>query len=78
MKIPKGAKANFETLIDAAKNSDLALMDCFDEATGESVAAVCAVNQIDGEFQMVPIAIMPYCNLFERLIPPTTEGGYLK
>ena len=77
MEIPEGAKTNLKTLIAAAKNGDLALMDCFDEATGESVAAICVVNRINEEIQMVPIAIMPYCNLYERLAPPT-EGGYLK
>lgn len=79
MQISEGLKANFETLKAAAINNDLSLMDCFDEATQEPVGAVCAVNKLDnGEFEFVPLAIMPYAPLYNRLRPPSQaiDGMY--
>lgn len=76
MEIPEGAKSNFNTMLEAAKNGDLALMDCFDKATGHSVSAICAVNRLQDETEFTPFAIMPYEDLYERLVPPIEGEGY--
>lgn len=76
MKLTEGMKANFETLKRAAAAGDLALVDCFDKATGESVGCLCAINRDNDEYEMVPFAIMPYQPLYERLLPPGENGAY--
>ena len=78
MEIPEGAKSNFNTMLEAAKNGDLALMDCFDKATGRSVSAICAVTRSNKEIQFTPFAIMPYEDLYERLSPADVDGGYVE
>ena len=78
MEIPEGAKSNFNTMLEEAKNGDLALMDCFDKAMGCSVSAICVVNRLQNETQFVPVAIMPYEGLYERLSPADVDGGYVE
>lgn len=71
MAIKKGYKANLETLIRAAKNGDLALVECKDKATGKIVVAVCAIGHSNGEYSITPIAKMFDGNPYEELNPPT-------
>jgi len=66
MAIPKGHKQNFNTLIEAFQNNDVALMECQLSATSETVAVICAANKMpNGEIQFVPFAMLfngnPYC-----------------
>jgi hypothetical protein len=49
MSTPDHARANFQTLLRAAENGDLALMECSDAATGEPRYVLCAVGR-DGAF----------------------------
>jgi hypothetical protein len=44
MAIPKGHKQNFNTLVEAFRAGDVALMECQLTATGEIVAVICAVS----------------------------------
>lgn len=69
MAILEGYKSNFETLISAAKNDRLCLMECVDKC-GNTVIAVCAVNEIEDEFEFVPLAKMFDGNPYEELQPP--------
>lgn len=43
MSIPDHAHANFQTLLRAAENRDLALMECADARTGETRYVICAL-----------------------------------
>lgn len=45
MSIPDHARANFQTLLRAAENGDLALVECSDAATGEPRYVICAIGR---------------------------------
>ena len=44
MSIPDHISTNFDTLLRAASNGNLALMECSDAITGESRYVICAVG----------------------------------
>jgi hypothetical protein len=77
MAIPKGHKQNFNTLVDAFKNGDVALMECQLSATGETVAVICAANRMpDGEIEFAPFGMLFNGNPYELLNPPKPDGGF--
>jgi hypothetical protein len=64
-KLREGDRANFETLLQAAKNGDLALVSAVRKSDGAKVALVCAMGR-DGEaFYPTPFAVMVEGNPFE-------------
>jgi len=72
-----GDKANFQTLLEAAQNGDLALLDVRRRADQKPVAAVTAVGRDEeGNFVFSPLAIMVEGNPYELFDPPTQGGGY--
>lgn len=76
MPIPDFARKNFNTLIRAAKDDRLALMECVDAQTGAARYVLCAVNIQDGEYQMVPFGHLADSNPFDAYIPPDAEEEY--
>lgn len=76
MKLRKGDKANYDTLLRAAINGDLALVDLRRKSDGKSVAGLCAIGVDGGEFEIIPLAIMIEGNPFELFDPPDRKGGY--
>ena len=48
MSIPDHARSNFKTLLRAAADGNLALMECADSATGQTRYVICAVGRDDG------------------------------
>lgn len=66
-------KANFKTLEKAFKADQVCMMDCIEKATGEHVAVICAVNIVDGQYEMVPMARFFNGNPYEEFIPPMAE-----
>jgi len=72
MAIPKGTRANFETLKRAFAAGDVALMETTITKTGEFVDALCiAVKMPDGGAEFMPIAIIPRSDsLYHLLTPP--------
>jgi hypothetical protein len=65
---------NLETLKKAFANGDVALMECKVAATGEVVAALCAVGrEEDGSNTMTPFAVFLNGNPFELLMPPDPD-----
>lgn len=67
--LTESEKANFETLLSAASNEDLALVRSGLKSTGEPAALLCAVmGESDGTVEMVPLGLLipgdPY-ELFE-------------
>ena len=58
MAIAKGYGVNLETLIRAAKNGDLALVECTDKVTGHPVITVCAIAFDGNQYAIVPLAKM--------------------
>lgn len=69
--IAEGYKTNFETIQRAAKNNDLALMECQDKSTGKPVMVICAVHFDGEEYNFSPLAKMFDGNPYEELIPPS-------
>jgi hypothetical protein len=74
MSIPPGYKHNFETMMRAASDGRLALMECVDNNTGSLCYVVCMVSDTEGtleEYDMVPVARMFDGNPYEELTPPS-------
>ena len=67
-----GHKSNLETIIRAAKDGRLALVECTDRLSKEPVAVLCAIGGPDdlGEYEIVPFARMFEGNPYDQLDPP--------
>ncbi|WP_439486732.1 DUF6117 family protein [Blastomonas fulva] len=70
MAIPDHARANFETLLQAAQAGDLALMECTEVASGETRYVLCAVGRNAGDYVMTPFGHLAPGNPYEAYIPP--------
>lgn len=53
MAIPDYLRGNFNTLLRAAADGNLALMECRDAATGEPRYVLCAVGRKGGDYIMM-------------------------
>jgi hypothetical protein len=62
--------ANFYTMLRAAENGDLALMESADRATGEYRAVICAVMKEGGDFRMVPFGHLCNGDPYAEYVPP--------
>jgi hypothetical protein len=70
MAIPDYARANFETLMKAAKAGDLALVECTEVASGETRYVLCAVGRNDGDHVITPFGHLAPGNPYQAYIPP--------
>ena len=70
MAIPDFARANFETLLRAAADGNLALLECTDAATGEPRYVITAVAPDGDEYQLTPFGHLATGNPFEDYVPP--------
>jgi hypothetical protein len=71
MAINDARRTNFNTLLTAARNGDLALLECTDKQTGEPVYVLCAVQaDPDGMYSMVPLAKQFMDNPYDEVDPP--------
>ena len=71
MAIPTPARNNFQTLLEAAKNNRLALMECKDAKTQQTVYVICGVNsETDGSIAMVPFGHLATGNPYEDYVSP--------
>jgi hypothetical protein len=71
MPLPPGHRANFETLLLAAKSGDLALLDCRERTTGTPLPVLCAANRYgDDSVEFVPLAMLFNDNPYEVIDPP--------
>lgn len=75
MAIAPGHKANFASLQRAFKAGHVCLLEVTEEATGEKKTALCAVNQDNGEYEFVPMAIMVDGNPYELYLPPEMDDA---
>jgi len=73
MAIAEGYKANFHTLTRAFDNEQVCLMECTDKITKNKVMVICAIQMVDGEYEMVPFAKLFDGNPYEELDPPMSE-----
>ena len=58
---------NFQTLLRAAGNGNLALMECPDAVTGEPRYVICAVGRDDGDFVFTPFGHLARRQSLRRL-----------
>lgn len=68
--------ANLETLVQAAKDGNLVLLECIDKTTGEIVAVLCACWFDGKEYTFTPFAPMVNGDPYRRFLPPNPDGGF--
>jgi len=71
MSIPDHAHANFETLLRAAAEGNLTLMERTDAVTGEPRYVICAVGRDGADFVFTPFGHLADGNPFEAYLPPS-------
>jgi len=70
MSIPSFARTNFQTLLRAAADGNLALMECLDAATGNTRYVICAVGRNDGDYVFTPFGHLAEGNPYDAYLPP--------
>ncbi|MBA4090925.1 MAG: hypothetical protein C0494_10065 [Sphingobium sp.] len=70
MAIPEPFRRNFDTLLRAAEEGDLALLECTDAMTGAPRYVLCAVGREAGAYVMTPFGHLHDGNPFEAYVPP--------
>jgi hypothetical protein len=70
MAIPDHAHTNFNTLLRAAGDGNLALMECLDAASGERRYVLCAVGRDGGDVIMTPFGHLADGNPYDAYRPP--------
>jgi hypothetical protein len=71
MSIPDHARANFATMLRAAADRNLALVECRDAVTGETRYVICAVGAESTEFVFTPFGHLADGNPFDAYLPPS-------
>lgn len=75
MSIPSPIRKNFQTLLRAAENGDLGLLECKDADTGEPRFVICAVETDGPGFLFIPFGHMVADrNPYEAYLPPDAES----
>jgi len=70
MSIPDHISTNFDTLMRAAFNCNLALMECTDAVTGEPRYVICAVGREGPEYVFTPFGHLTDGNPYDAYLPP--------
>jgi len=73
MSIPDHARANFETLVRAAADGNLALMECTDVVTDEPRYVICAVARDGEDYVFTPFGHLADGNPYEAYVPPSAD-----
>ena len=74
MALAEGHRSNLDTIVRAAENGDLAILECSRRLTGEPVPVLVAVHRDEtGYFVFTPLALMFTDNPYEELIGPGEE-----
>ncbi|MFC3726901.1 DUF6117 family protein [Neoaquamicrobium sediminum] len=79
MAIPDHARTNFNTLLRAAGEGNLALMECQDATTGDLRYVICAVGRDGGEHVFTPFGHLADGNPYDAYLPPDPNdpSGFL-
>lgn len=80
MSIPDHARNNFQTLLRAAADGNLALMECLDAETGTRRYVICAVGREGGDFIFTPFGHLAVGNPYDAYLPPDPRdpGGFVR
>ncbi|MCZ7977533.1 DUF6117 family protein [Agrobacterium salinitolerans] len=73
MAIPDHARANFDTLLRAASDGNLALIECLDASTREPRYVLCAVGRSDGEYVFTPFGHLADDDPYGAYLPPDPD-----
>lgn len=68
--IPDHIRANFQTLMRAAENGDVALMECSDAESGVPRYVICAIGRNGGEYLFTPFGHLAEGDPYEAYHPP--------
>jgi hypothetical protein len=71
MSIPNHARANFQTLLRAAADGNLTVMECTDASTGEPRYVICAVGRDGAGFVFTPFGHLADGNPFDAYLAPS-------
>ena len=71
MSIPDHARANFESLLRAAADGNLALLECTDAENGEPRYVICAVGRDGTDFLFTPFGHLANGNPIDAYVPPS-------
>jgi hypothetical protein len=75
MSIPHFARTNFNTLLQAAADGNLALMECTDAITHVPRFVICAIGRDNGDHVFTPFGHLAEGNPFEAYVPPETSNA---
>ncbi|MER8713184.1 DUF6117 family protein [Mesorhizobium sp. M1295] len=80
MSIPDHARSNFQTLLRAAGDGNLALMECADAATGQRRYVICAVGREGADYVFTPFGHLADGNPYDAYLPPDPDdaNGFLQ
>lgn len=78
MAIPEPYRRKFQTLLAAAADGNLALMECSDAASGVPRYVIIAVGRVDGDFDITPFGRLQDGNPYEAYLPPSGEGSLMQ
>ena len=70
MAIPEVHARNFQTLLRAASDGALALMECRDAATGAPCYVLCAVGRAGDDYVFTPFGHLCDGNPYKAYLPP--------
>lgn len=73
MTIPDHARTNFHTLLRAAADGNLALMECLDSRTGEPRYVLCAVGHDGTDRVFTPFGHLADGNPYDAYLPPDPD-----
>ena len=81
MAIPDPVRTNFNTLLRAAGDGNLALMECLDAAARERRYVLCAVGRAEGgHIVMTPFGHLADGNPYDLYLPPDPDdpAGFIE
>ena len=73
MAIPDPVRTNFDTLLRAVDDGNLALMECLDAATRETRYVLCAVGRDGGDYVFTPFGHLASGNPYDAYLPPDPD-----
>lgn len=79
MTIPNHAKSNFQTLLRAAADGNLALMECLDSRTSEPRYVLCTIGHDGTDRVFTPFGHLSDGNPYDAYSPPDPDNpqGFL-
>ncbi|MBX9451591.1 MAG: hypothetical protein KL801_06970 [Mesorhizobium sp.] len=79
MAIPDPVRTNFNTLLRAAGDGNLALMECLHAETQEVRYVLCAVGREAGDYVFTPFGHLADGNPYDAYLPPDPDNpnGFL-